>query len=72
MATMIQVEERPKDAAERARLTKEAITEGHRRMILQIAETWRLLLEQREQMALTRGHEAQARTPANAPLSGRP
>jgi hypothetical protein len=41
------------------RLAKEAIAEGHRRMILQIAETWRLLAEQRDRMA-TRSTEPTA------------
>ena len=56
---MIEAGEHPTTAAERERLAKEAIAEGHRRMILQIAETWRLLAEQRDRMA-TRGTEPTA------------
>ncbi len=39
-------------AAECERLAAEALTEDHRRTILEIATTWRALAEQRERLAL--------------------
>jgi hypothetical protein len=39
-------------AADCERLAKDAITEEHRQAILKIAESWRLLADQRERLGL--------------------
>jgi hypothetical protein len=41
-------------AIECEKFAEEAITEEHRRTILNIAATWRALADQRERLALTR------------------
>jgi hypothetical protein len=57
-------------AAECERLAREAITKEHRQTILQIAESWRLLADQRQRMGLAQD-KANASGPGQQAASGR-
>lgn len=58
-------------AAECERLAADAITEEHRQTILQIAESWRAMADQRERMGLAQDKPNASGSSPKPPASGR-